>query len=90
MSKKTVNFKTKLNNYKQINYHEHLNKTQKENKKIIKSLEHQLYYIKIINQAITQAKHEARCQNSSCCSCSFSHTHEEKQSKHGEHNKNNK
>jgi len=90
MSNKTVNFKTKLNYSKQNNYLEHLNSTQKENKNIIKNLEQQLCYIKIINQAITQSKHEDRCQNSSCCSCSFSHTHEEKQSKHGEYNKNNK
>jgi len=78
-----VNFKTK-------NYLEHLNKTQKENINIIKNLKQQLCYIKIIKQAINQAKHEGQCQNSPCGSCSFAHTPKTEQSKHGEHHKNNK
>jgi len=83
MNKKTVNFKTKI-------YLEHLNETQTENKNVIKNLKQQLYYIKIIKQAISEAKHEGRYQNYSCCPCSFTHTHNTEQSKHGEHNKNEK
>jgi len=77
-------------NFKTQNYLEHLTKTQTENKHILETLEQQICYIKIITQAINQAKHEGQCQNPSCRARSFAHTPKTEQSKHGERHKNNK